>query len=608
MGGLALLLLWGQATAWAQQADVPLDPLRQGASPGEQGQEEQGQEPEPQPEPQGQNQEQGQGAELDLDKGQEGITDAPSGPRRVIWILEPYNLEGDAARDLAIKAPAVFSRILSGSADQHVVAGRPAHLVPWLEKQPEVSSPCLEGVAPCNGPMEALVQSLGADLLVKGRLSRQGPRWTLRVQLYGPDGRLTLERSLQGGGVPGADKAVSPEKGLEELAYTAVRELFNATGRVEVVTEPPGAQVLLDGRVIGTSPLKTEVAVGIHEMEVLLDDHSPLTRSVRVVAGRQSQVKLRLSQRLATLMVDSTPVLGQIYVDAQHKGTAGEPIRLPPGEYELEVQAEGYKRRVLQIRLEPEESKVMSLTLEPRRPALQVTGLGEVETDSILARRYYLRAAYRFSSVSSGLSDSQGQLGNQDVSLEGLLANGELLEGVKADFGYHGLHLEGGYFWERWGVAALGLSIFSSSDTTVGQIMDGSVARNVDLDEFTRVEFKPAQLLYRYPYKNLFPTIQTGFGLASTSFQGTVDDAQRRRLSFEQDGFFWHFSVEASYFFDSWWFAHATVGIHRDLSHDDSDTQTFVGFGVGLTFEDPLGELGLRESATPPRSYQEGTP
>jgi hypothetical protein len=546
-----------------------------------------------------------QGQEAPVAPAQQGeVVEQPSGPRRVLWIIDSSGLSAEDRELYAVKAPATFARILSGSADKHTVAGRPEHLAQWFKAYPAQASPCLSGATACKSPLGALMEGLGADLLVRGRLSRSGPRWTLQVEVYGPDGRLTLDRSLQAGGVPVSGKEVTPEAGLEELAYNSIRELFDATGTLEVVTEPPGAQVRVDGKALGSSPLRTELAVGIHELEVLLDDHGPLTRSVRVVAGRQAQVKLRLTARLATLTVDSTPVLGQVFVNAQHKGSAGEPILLAPGDYELEVQAEGYKSRTLALRLEAEEVKVMSLTLEPRRPALQVSGLGEVETDSILARHYYGRAAYRFTSLSTGLSEAEGSLGNQSLKLQGLLSGGELAEDVQADFGYHGLHLEVGYFWERWGVSALGLSIFNSGDRTSGQVVVDGAEVQVELDEFTRVEFKPAQLLYRHPYKNLFPTVQAGFGYAATGFRGTLDEARGRRVDFSRDGFFFSFAVEASYFFDTWWFAHASLGVQRDLSHDDSDTQTFVGFGLGLTLDDPLGELGLRESATPPRNVQ----
>jgi hypothetical protein len=129
---------------------------------------------------------------------------------------------------------------------------------------------------------------------------------------------------------------------------------------------------------------------------------------------------------------------------------------------------------------------------------------------------------------------------------------------------------------------------------------------DVELDEFSRVELRPLQLMLRYPYKNLFPSLQAGLGYSSLSFQGTVQDgATEEVVNFEQGGFFWNFGIEASYFFDTWWFAHATLGIQRPITDDETRTVTFLGFGVGLALESPLRELGLSEDPTPPRNVEE---
>ncbi len=575
LGLVAILIAMGPAWAWAQQ--VPKQDSPEASAPGK--------------------------PATEATLAEAVLSEKPTGPRTILWVLEVGEVQDNQGKKLAAQAPAIFTRILAGSADKHTVVGKPAQLVPFLRQNANDLPGCLAGIQPCKTPIAAAMQSLGADLLVRGTLSRTGPRWTLKVQLLGPDGRVSLERSIQGGGVPGADNTVTAEKGLEEVAFNAVRELFKASGKLEIITTPPGAQVRLDQKILGNSPLTTEVSVGIHELELLLDDHAPLTRSVRVRAGKETEVKVGLSPTIGTLIVDSTPVMGQVFIDAQHKGSAGNSIALPPGTYELEIRADGYKPRILQVKLEAEESKVMSLTLEPKRQSLQVAGLGEVETDAIESRHYYGRASYRFTGVGSTLDDAEGTLGNRTLALDGLTTDGERVEGLEVDLGYHGLHLEVGYFWDNWGVAALGLSIFGSSDTADAVLRDGNTLLRAELDEFSRVEITPAQLLFRYPYENLHPMIQTGFGYANTEFQATFDDATGNRTTFSRDGFFWNFSIEANYFFDSWWYAHASLGVRRDLTRND--TQTFFGFGLGMTFDDPLTELGFREDSAPPRSVQD---
>lgn len=539
----------------------------------------------------------------------EAFQETHTGPRNVIWILSMDSEEADQKNDkgftLLHRATSSSLRLLDGSKDKHIVASKGQHLTAWTQRTGGELPPCLRGTAPCSNPIAVWMDTLNAQLLVRGKLVGSGARWRFEVELYGPDGRRTLTRTFQASADPGAQGELA-EKAIDELISKAARELFEATGTLTISTTPPGSTLFMDGKEIGESPLTSEVPVGLHEIRAEKAGYSQAQNSVKIVSGKSAQINLKLAARLGTLLVDSTPVLGEVFVDGEHKGSAGEPFQIPPGAHEIEIRAEGYKTRYMQALVEPEEKKIVALTLEPRRPTVNVKGLGEVETEAILSRRYFGRVGYRTNSLTTGLSKSAGTFERKNVTLEGLTLNGELQSGLQTDLGLHGLHMETGYFWDKWGVSALGLTVTSSGDTATGQIQRDGGPVSVELDNFSRVEFKPAQLMYRHPYKNLIPMVQVGLGYANTSFQGKTPENEI--ISFEQDGFFWNFSVEATYFLDTWWFAHASLGIHRDISHDDSDTQTFFGFGLGMTFEDPLSELGLRNNTAPPRSYEEENP
>ncbi len=537
------------------------------------------------------------------DKSDGDVVQAESdaAPRSIVWLLTLPS--GD---EVAVTAPAVLARILEGSTDRHTVAASADQLAGWIEKNSVPLPDCLGGVAPCANPRAVLLEALAADLMVKGTLKRSGPRWTLEVVLYGHDGREAHNQVFQAGGVPIDGKAVTPEKSLENLCAEVVRVLFKATGTVKVATTPEGASITIDGKPVGISPVITELPVGDHKIEATLENHAAGQATANVVAGRRTPVEITLAPRLATLTVDSTPVLADIYIDNIKKGTAGSPLQLPPGEYELELRAEGYRNRTVHLVVSPEEMKVMSLQLEATRPKLPIAGLGEVSTEAIISRRYYVRAAYRYASLTTGLDKSTGAFNGMDFKLGDLLLDGAAAPEAQADFGYHGIHVEAGYNWEHWGIVAAGLTILGSGDNTRGQLIVDGAPQAVKLNGFERVEFKPAQLSFRYPYKNLFPQVQTGFGYFSDSFDAEfVAEAPRglpSTVALERSGLFWHFSIEASYFFDTWWFGYATLGVERDLSHDDTETETILGFGVGLTLENPLQDTGFAE---PPREVNE---
>lgn len=516
-------------------------------------------------------------------------------PRTIVWVLDTSQIVGEDPVAVAAKAPEMIQRIVASSKDTHVVALTPAQLGAHLARAPRPTPDCLRGLAPCANPMAVVMEALSADLLVRGELRNAGPRWSMKVTLIGANGDTALERSFSAGGVPQEGVPVGLEAGLEQLAFEAVRGLFNATGTLDILTTPDGATIFIDDKERGQSPMTVELPVGTHQIEARLDDHSPDKGIARIRAGERSRLVLDLSARLATLTVDTTPVAGEIFINNKAMGVTGSQVELPPGEYELEVRAEGFKTRTQRLILAPEETKLVSLTLEQARPQLNVASLGDIETEAIIARNYYARVAYRFTSVTTGLSEAEGTLDDQ-VARTGDLNNADA-QGMR-DFGYHGIHLDLGYNWEVLGVVGLGLSVFSSGDDAEGSLrLSDDTLQDVKFKDFTRLEVKPGQLTLRYPYKNLFPSIQTGFGYFRTRFE--ADAGAQGSVDMERDGFFWHFSIEASYFFDTWWYGYANLGIQRDLSHDDSDTQTLLGFGVGMTFENPLAP----NDAEPPKEY-----
>ncbi len=92
-----------------------------------------------------------------------------------------------------------------------------------------------------------------------------------------------LQRSAAGPAKPAPSRPAAPRTG------SAKPESF--TGSIYVDSRPRGARVLLDGKVIGTTPMRIpDVRIGSHIIRLQLDEHSDWTSSTRVVSGQESRV------------------------------------------------------------------------------------------------------------------------------------------------------------------------------------------------------------------------------------------------------------------------------------------------------------------------------
>ncbi len=66
------------------------------------------------------------------------------------------------------------------------------------------------------------------------------------------------------------------------------------TGKIAIMTSPPGARLFVDGRQVGLSPLETELAPGVHQVRAESAGHRTITREVSLQAGQEVHLELQL--------------------------------------------------------------------------------------------------------------------------------------------------------------------------------------------------------------------------------------------------------------------------------------------------------------------------
>ena len=112
---------------------------------------------------------------------------------------------------------------------------------------------------------------------------------TERVTLSAATSSRTLSFTLKRAAAAAAAERAPSTRQTAPRSESAKPESF--TGSIYVDSRPRGARVLLDGKVIGTTPMRIpDVRIGSHIIRLQLDDHSDWTSSTRVVSGEESRV------------------------------------------------------------------------------------------------------------------------------------------------------------------------------------------------------------------------------------------------------------------------------------------------------------------------------
>jgi len=144
-------------------------------------------------------------------------------------------------------------------------------------------------------------------------------------------------------------------------------------GTLVVSSEPPGANVTLDGELKGPAPLTlTDLALGEHELKLELKGYQPVVQTIGLTDAAPVAFNAPMTRSApvsATLEVLSTPFGAIVRVDGAMAGpTPLQGYKLKPGTHKLELTRAGYETWTETVKLASGQSQRLDVTLKPLPP------------------------------------------------------------------------------------------------------------------------------------------------------------------------------------------------------------------------------------------------
>ena len=270
-------------------------------------------------------------ASLNPGEGSLSVTSSVSGAQ----VFVDYDLAGEVPHTQALSSGAHNVRVTADNFDPYVmrvtiVAGEIA----------EIHAELLEG----GGTVEFFVDPQGAAVEMDGRSVGSTP---IRVT------------DLQEGEHRWNVSAPNHETHEGRFQFRAgqnvliVGELESSTGLFEVTSRPSGAQVFLDGELVGDTPLQLEdVEPGLHRLRVSAEGRGSVLREIDTTDGAKGELYALLPSRACRVVVKTGNPEARVYVDEQLVGQDKTvDIHLARGAYEISVDAPGLKRASLRVRV-----------------------------------------------------------------------------------------------------------------------------------------------------------------------------------------------------------------------------------------------------------------
>ena len=497
-----------------------------------------------------------------------------AGNETTVWLLDAPSLE-DA---VLLQTRIALEEALSGEQGKHVI-GQEAFEAHVKSRNPPAPS-CLYGEGSCLSAESMAFDALDLALVVRIKIRKSGGRYEAAYRLI--DRRGVSEVSDQ------IAQALSPR----DLAFAIVREIYNATGTVSFVTNPPGATVFVDGAAVGQTPFEHRLPIGRHQFSLELEQYKPLESSMEVSSKETTRVEVGLELQSGILIIDDPPPGALLYIEGGPQGVnAEQPVELDAGTYAYELRAEGYRTRKENVTLEPG----MALHREARMESSNLFQ-GEVSQDAILNNRYVLRLSGDISFQNTSFRGARARRNEEElgdlafVRFEQEMGESEL--DPRRFFSTRGLRLDMSYMWQNFGLGLMSISYLTDSthryDAVVEDLETGQ-EKAADVVRVSRFAVRPFQVHYRKLFDNVAPFAEVGLGI---NFQWVtlVDDGQDDALAYSlrQSEAFWTVELGVQYFFTSNWFAVGRYNFH-DHFNLGVGTEHTLSIGVGGAFSNLFG-------------------
>ena len=144
-------------------------------------------------------------------------------------------------------------------------------------------------------------------------------------------------------------------------------DLKPAWAVVDFATSPAGADVLIDGELVGTTPLVTEVIQGTRDVTLKLGGHKAWQDDFDVIAGEDFSVSgIELEPADGLVFIRTQPSGASVTTNGEFQGLTPLEVALPPGrEHQVTFFHNGYESITRRVRTQPEQEQEITVTLDP---------------------------------------------------------------------------------------------------------------------------------------------------------------------------------------------------------------------------------------------------
>ncbi|HJP51394.1 MAG TPA: PEGA domain-containing protein [Pseudomonadales bacterium] len=150
---------------------------------------------------------------------------------------------------------------------------------------------------------------------------------------------------------------------IDQTLDTVILE--KSDGKVSVASTPAGANVNINGRYKGQTPIRLTLAPSLaYEIRLSKAGYRPVTRNITVDPDEDLSLSNKLSPVLGVVQLMVEPAGAELFVDDMSYGDATQRLSLTVKQHEIKIMKEGYSDYITIISPQPDSSQQLLIRLQ----------------------------------------------------------------------------------------------------------------------------------------------------------------------------------------------------------------------------------------------------
>ena len=205
------------------------------------------------------------------------------------------------------------------------------------------------------GYLEIGASASGADVYVDGELKGTAP---LRLEVLSGVHDLRLIKEMH---APYNQRITIKDDKTEKIAPALIANYADVK-----VTADNGAEIWIDMKKVGTDQWTGKLGYGLYTIEARKDGHRSIKISHEVTENRTTHTLTlpELEAITGTLVIESDPVLADIYIDGVHVGKTPRRLDVIAGSRKVRISQKGYEDHTASVSIEEGKEKIIHAAMK----------------------------------------------------------------------------------------------------------------------------------------------------------------------------------------------------------------------------------------------------